>query len=231
MRGIACTLIKPALFMALLINAGLVSADDKCRMRILSQNGGSYEMEYIVTDFVISKDQSGHSLVTIPGLSFNDEPGKPRLPVTGALLSVAAFAQFELFIVEEDCEFKTGIQILPNPTPEFKHTDNGILEQKSTSTKDMATYGVDAFYPLQPVALKVLGFMRNQYLLQVGINPAQYNPGKAVLKLNKKVRFQIKQNRPLQSASTLAKNVYQKDESLRFSTNYQPCNIEFHNES
>jgi hypothetical protein len=200
------------LLLCCFLKAADVSASDKYAVRILSQNSDSYTMEFTIDDFVISQDQNGHSLVTIVGMPFNHEPGKPRLPIKGVLLSVPAYSQFDLVILEEENELKTGIHILPNPNPIFRYENDDVPEQTTELKEDMTIYRLDDFYPIKPVALKILGFMRDRYLLQVSISPVQYNPVKSLLKLNKKIRFQIKQKQQ-RLAPASPQNVYTRDES------------------
>jgi len=197
----------------LIINTFVAIAGERCDVKILSQDGGNYILEVTVDQFTISTDENGHHLVTIDGLPFNNEAGKPRLPVKGILLSVPAYSEFDLVFLAEDFELKTDIDLSPNLTPEFTPEDNGAFEQKAILKKDSKIYGANDFYPAKPVALNILGFMRDQYLLRIMISPAQYNPVQNVLKLHKRIRFQIKQQELAQADLSLPKSSYHRDES------------------
>jgi len=197
----------------IIMDSFALTASERCQVRILSQEGGNFVIEVTVDQFTVTNDENGSQLVSIDGLPYNNEAGKPHLPIKGVLLSVPAFSQFAVVILEEEFEIKTGIDILPNPTPEFKDENDGTFEQTSVVKKDVEVYGLNDFYPVSPVAQNILGFMRDQYLLKIRISPAQYNPVQRMLRLNKRIRFQIKQRQPLQPDPALIKIAYHRNES------------------
>ena len=126
------------------------------------------------TDIGVGKVE-GQTL-SFPGCRFTTEPGMPRLPVQTTLIAVPADVDFQLRIVEK--HFKTQKQmerIAYTPMPQ------GATQPEK-----------DSFFPNDIVEIREAGWIRENRVLPIQLNPVQYNPVRREVRLYHQIVVEVR---------------------------------------
>ncbi len=91
---------------------------------------------------------------SFPGADFTTQPGMPPMPVKSALIGVPPDADFTLRIVQSDFRIRTV----------------AALEHRTRTTSK------NRFFPDRAVEIKAAGWIRENRVLPIQLNPVQYNP-------------------------------------------------------
>ena len=113
---------------------------------------------------------------SFPGCRFTTEPGTPRLPVQTALIAVPAGVDFQLRIVEKRFKTKKNIErIAYTPTP-----------QGTTRAEK------DRFFPNNIAEIREAGWLRENRILPIQLNPVQYNPVRREVRLYHRIVVEVR---------------------------------------
>ena len=114
---------------------------------------------------------------SIPGYGLAGEPGAPALPARGWTLGVPPGAGITLKVLEAEGVERSLGRVLPVETIHFQPSFTGGLPDYTTEiVPDAAIYAHDAFIPEAPVTLGAPAWLRDQRIVQVTVQPVQYNP-------------------------------------------------------
>ncbi|HIE27894.1 TPA: hypothetical protein EYP66_11465, partial [Candidatus Poribacteria bacterium] len=215
------------LFILFAINTSsqrLIGAEDNY-IRVLASDTKSVVMEFVTPSlgenglpfFVESVDLEGQTFqrLTLKGLTYIIEEGKPQLPIKGVLLQIPANAQVDLRVESKETMTYSGYRI-----PYF----------------DEAIYAKDAFYPQYPAEIEALGFLRDVRVANVSIYPIQYNPLRNEVKFHRRleltVSFQYSRQsfsrpRPSSAPSADSRNASGEIENSDFQRIYRDLIVNF----
>ena len=113
---------------------------------------------------------------SFPGCRFTTEPGTPRLPVQTTLIAVPAGVDFQLRIVEKRFKTQKNIQRMAyTPTP-----------QSTTQP------GKDRFFPNNIAEIGEAGWIRENRILPIQLNPVQYNPVRREVRLYHQIVVEVR---------------------------------------
>jgi hypothetical protein len=129
--------------------------------------------------------------LTIPGYGATVEPGKPQVPIVGALLGVPADAQIELRLLADDAVLLPGHFVLtpaPRPAPLAEDLQPGEL----LYAPDAAAYASDALYPATSARLADDAWLRDQRIVRLELYPFQYNPAQGTLLWHQRLRVEVR---------------------------------------
>ena len=125
--------------------------------------------------------------VSFPGCRFAvQSPGTLRLPVQSTLISVPMDADFQIQIVEQGFSTRkiaVGIPLSDLPSFDF-NADNRQLTTDNPKT--------DRFFPANLVETREAGWIRENRVLPIQLNPVQYNPVRQELRLYHKLIVEIR---------------------------------------
>lgn len=141
---------------------------------LISSTKGGVEIIYSLHEMYLEKITiSGEEMftVTIPGVWLPNDEGAPNLPGTGRYIAIPQGASVRLEIISEQSKVYKDFNIAPAPNIPFD-IDNSPLVYK----KDMSIYGVDAYYPSEPIGVSRPMKMRGVDVVILGVTPFQYNP-------------------------------------------------------
>lgn len=114
--------------------------------------------------------------LSFPGCRFSTELGMPRLPVQTTLIAVPADVDFQLRIVEEHFKTQRNIErIAYTPMP-----------QGETQVKK------DRFFPNNIVEIREAGWIRENRVLPIQLNPVQYNPVRREVRLYHRIVVEVR---------------------------------------
>ena len=139
-----------------------------------------------------SGSQSPHvenQAVSFPGCRFTAQPpGELRLPIQSTLISVPADVRFQVRVVDKD--------FITRKVPEFASA--AVPQGAMPSNASLKT---DRFFPTNPVETNETGWIRENRVLPIQLNPVQYNAVRRELRLYNKIVVEI---RFIQTSNTLS---------------------------
>ncbi|MCY3742749.1 MAG: C25 family cysteine peptidase [Candidatus Poribacteria bacterium] len=113
--------------------------------------------------------------ISFSNCRFTTEPGAPRLPVQTTLLAVPADVDFQLRIVEKRFSTRSVERIVYTPAPQ------GAIQQKR-----------DLFSPDNLAEIREDGWMRENRILAIQLNPVQYNPIRREVRLYHRLVVEVR---------------------------------------
>ncbi|MBM3128540.1 MAG: hypothetical protein FJ009_07930 [Chloroflexi bacterium] len=132
--------------------------------------------------------------LTIPDLGNTSEPGKPQLPVQGAMIGIPPGAIAALKIVADDStRVKLNAPPLPAPAqrPDLDLNRTAPREVRSVIVPDPATYAANRLYPANVAQIGTDSKWRSQRYLTIQFYPLQYNGATRELVFHRRVRVEI----------------------------------------
>ena len=123
--------------------------------------------------------------VSFPGCRFTPQPpGALRLPVQSTLISVPADANFQVRVVEQD--FSTRGVAISEDAPR-------LSENLFADTRQLTTdiHKIDRFFPTRLVETRAAGWIRENRVLPIQLNPVQYNPVRREFRLYHKLTVEV----------------------------------------
>lgn len=132
--------------------------------------------------------------IIVPDLVQSDRPGKPQVPVSGALIGIPAIDGVSLDIIDASFETVHGYR-LP-PAPGWKVMGNNLNDFheggiEKTFLMDVDIYQTNAFYPEAIAGIGYRGYLRDQAVAQVQFYPVQYNPVEGTVRLYRRILVKI----------------------------------------
>ena len=129
-------------------------------------------------------------IVSFPGCRFPAQPpGVLRLPVQSTLISVPPDVRFQVRVIEKDFSTHKLQKAV------FDSTFQGAT-QSNTSLK------TDRFFPTNLIETKEAGWIRENRVLPIQLNPVQYNPIRREMRLYHRLVVEIRFIRSSNSLST-----------------------------
>ncbi|MYA99861.1 hypothetical protein F4X90_09335, partial [Candidatus Poribacteria bacterium] len=113
--------------------------------------------------------------ISFSNCRFTTEPGTPRLPVQTTLLAVPADVDFQLRIVEKRFSTRSAERIVYTPAP------RGATQPQK-----------DRFSPDSLAEIREDGWMRENRILPIQLNPVQYNPVRREVRLYHRLVVEVR---------------------------------------
>jgi hypothetical protein len=135
-----------------------------------------------------------YTALTISGLAFSGETGKPQLPLKGAMIGIPPGAQPTLKILADDSQTVTlANPPLPVPTDQVQYLPNDPFPVPSGRAyiADAMTYAANRFYPAEAARIVSTGAWRSQGYATLEIRPLQYNPATRQLIVHRRLRVEV----------------------------------------
>ena len=136
-----------------------------------TQQSVTIQLVLTESDFEIGMQaHDGKQLQTLsfPGCRFISEPGAPRLPMKTALIGIPADATFALRVVKSEFS-RRSVQTIASTSPRM-----------GTSS---AIWTKNQFFPGEVATFRTAGWIRENRVLPIQLNPVQYNPVSGEVKL------------------------------------------------
>ena len=147
-----------------------------------SAQGVTIQLLIPKSDFQLSRSSTENGIDTVesqmisfPGCRFTAEPGTPRLPVQTTLVAVPADVDFQLRIVEKHFSTRSVERIVHTPVPQ------GATE-----------LGKDRFTPESLAEIREAGWIRENRILPIRLNPVQYNPIRREVRLYHRIVVEVR---------------------------------------
>lgn len=130
-----------------------------------SGEGSPLEGGSVKPDSAFTDNQS----ISFPGCNFTVEPGMPRLPMQSTLISIPPDVDFQLRVIDKD--FST---------------------RKIDATALASNKQKDSFFPTRLAELRKAGWIRENRVLPIQLNPVQYNPARREVRLYHRLVVEVR---------------------------------------
>ncbi len=170
---------------------------DPAKVRVLQSDASRIILEFSAPTYTAQPRTLGgarYLALTIPGLGVTGEPGKPQLPVQGAMLGIPPGAVAALKIVADDStRVKLSAPPLPAPTAraEYDLTRTAPRAVRYVTVPDAATYAANRLYPADAARIGTDSQWRSQRYLTIQFYPLQYNGATRELTFHRRLRVEI----------------------------------------
>jgi hypothetical protein len=172
---------------------------------LLQQEPNGWEFEYmpaIAPTATIELDGVPHQLFVGGGAGFDEEPGKPQLPVEALSLGVPDGCELRVEVVNPIYTEVLNQLVAPNPVYTYTQEKEAVPHYARNAT----FYSQNRFFPSQTVLVDRPFAIRQQRVSTIRIAPCQYNPVTKVLKQLVKATLSIRMvpltDRPLDLSPT-----------------------------
>lgn len=166
----------------------VISGDANIEKEIMLSNNKTI-VTYNINNFIKNKIlNSNYSFININQFSFDNTPGKPKLPCKTEIIGLISESTNLQVNIEESTfiEFD-GYNILPNNTYAF---DNNF-SPKSRLIIDSSIYNKNEFYPKEIVKINDLQFYKNFPIAFITTYPVQFNPITKKIRVYNKIVYSI----------------------------------------
>ncbi len=188
---VAVTLV---LFFATVTNA---EAQSSARLSLIQSDTSRIVLELEVSGYdarTVIVGGATYTQYSIGDLGDTDEPGKPQLPVKGAMVGIPPGAQATLRIVTDQSQTSSVPRHpVPVSTKRAQIDPRRTLPTSVTEvyTPNPSTYSANQLYPAAAAKIGTSGDWRNQHYTTVQFYPLQYNPVTRQLVLHRRLRVEI----------------------------------------
>lgn len=157
-------------------------------LQILATTSDTLTARFILPEIQVRKrrqtaDDIESSEIYFAGADWTLDVGKPRLPIHTQRLGIPIVGTPIVTIIQARPEIRTVENIRITP-------DDPIFPSPTTNPRSDASLA-PGFYPTQLVEAIPIGFVRDQRIASLQINPIQYNSATKQLKIFKSVTFRI----------------------------------------
>lgn len=156
-----------------------------------TSQGVTIQLLIAESDFEIgSQVHAGNRFQTLsfPGCRFTMAPGVPRLPVQSTLIGVPPDIDFELRVVKSDFSTHRVETVVPTSIDRSGSTMNRTTTNGSVYTKNR-------FFPRSVAEIKEAGWIRENRVLPIQLNPVQYNPVSGEVRLYHRLVVEVRFSR------------------------------------
>jgi hypothetical protein len=165
-------------------------------VKVLETNGQGllFEVKLPPLQFVESNSNIGKcQSVKLPGWGLNGEAGEPAVPFRGVLVGIPAGVEPTIEVVQTDIEIvKEPFDLCPIATQKGSiDLDGGFHDGGEDLVIDRTVYSVDREYPSTQVEIGETSFIRSQRVVQVRLQPIQYNPALRSLRFTTRIRVRV----------------------------------------
>lgn len=166
-------------------------------LRVIESNTSHVVLELSLSSYDVRTNRTGgttYSIVSAFDLDHTGDPGKPQLPMAGALVGIPPGAQPSLKIITDQSRMDSLTNPpLPVSTPriDFDPRKPQSVSRTDNLTPNALTYSANQFYPHVAATIGSTGNWRSQHYASVQFYPFQYNPATHQLVFHQRLRVEI----------------------------------------
>ena len=169
----------------------------KSPLQVIQVNTDSLILKFEVPKLQFSQQEiDGHAFtqITFTRAPLTMEVGRPSQPVFAQLIGIPIDASPHATIINSRIEVRQTGRIIPAQRPTFAN-------QQPTFAIDTDFYRRDHFQPANVVGVVPIGFIREQRVARLQIQPIQYNPARSQIKIYRELLIRIDLNSPSSSSA------------------------------
>jgi len=162
---------------------------------VISSSDSQITLELVTNKFDVEDKVVGadtYHTISFPEYShgYNEDPGKPMVPLKGALLGMQGKAPLNLEVLEFDKQNLSGYNIYPVPQRVLV-VEGGVTYLKTEFYKDNVTYSQDILYPNKLAEIDYSSYLRNQEVAKIKFYPLQFNPVTGNIEFYNRLRVRL----------------------------------------
>jgi uncharacterized repeat protein (TIGR01451 family) len=123
--------------------------------------------------------------LTLAGYDYTGEVGKPQMPVIRETVAIPDGASVKATVVDASSSTLKGYKVYPVQQPELDSDEDGKF------VIDADFYSQNVFYPEEIVQVGTPAIWRDIAVVDLQVNPVQYNPATGELKVYKNIKVQL----------------------------------------
>lgn len=139
------------------------------------------------------KDTTYYGL-KISGCLPTDSIGKPMVPRLIKCIAIPASCRLENIKIQANSDEFYNIveyEIAPVPKQSKRKISDGVVYIEEEYLKDKVSYSSNRFYPKELIRVEKIGYIRDQKVMWLSINPLQYNPVSKTLKTHSAINVHL----------------------------------------
>ncbi|MBI1930778.1 hypothetical protein HYR99_41845, partial [Candidatus Poribacteria bacterium] len=169
-------------------------------LRVIQANTDSLIFEFELPPLKFNDHEiegQSFSQIDFEGATLTMEPGHPHLPFYAKLIGIPVDASPYTSVINSQSEIRPSKRIIPAQSETRRQGDAENDATRNTQMEiDTDFYRQDRFQPVNLVEVVPVGFIREQRVARLQIQPIQYNPAKGQLKIYHVLQLRIDFNRP-----------------------------------
>lgn len=173
--------------------------------RLLEATGGRLVFELAVPQPVVETivvEGRAFQRLALAGYTAVGQSGQPELLQTGVVIGVPPTGAVSVRVVEQATERLPGVyRLYPVPASEAlldpqTGQPDALAGPQERFVWDRAAYNVDAFLPAQVVAVDQVGWVRQQRVARIVVQPVQFNPAQGIVQVTRHLRVEVAFDEP-----------------------------------
>jgi len=200
--------------------ARVTTATRRTGLELVQSNAQAIVVALTVDDYrleAVEHEGDMFHQVVIPDVKQQGAPGHPLLPAYSLLLGVPTTAGLSVELLEAEFDTLTGYRIRPAPR---LVAEPGALALGRAGTireawwLDPHVYAADAYLPEQPAHQGSVGYMREQAVAQLTLNPVQVNPQRSELRIYRRLVARLTWEQTVQAAAQTGQSSHPEFEPI-----------------
>lgn len=180
-KGTRWVVVLIAALFVVLQMAGEAQAATGAPLRVLQSDTSRVVLELELSRYDVREQNVGgvtYAVFAIPGLGHTNEPGKPQLPILGALVGIPPGAEPSLKILADDTRIESVARPpLPAAALQIQYDPSRTVPREAGLgfPREANTDSSSQMYPAGAVVLTWSGYWRSQRCVVVEFHPLQYS--------------------------------------------------------
>ncbi|MDE0301351.1 MAG: C25 family cysteine peptidase [Candidatus Poribacteria bacterium] len=142
-----------------------------------------------------------YSQVTFDGSHHTLKDGYPQLPTYSQLIGIPVREVPQATVINSQFDTRPTEKILPVQADLVRESESSHVPRSVRNEMNTDFYGKNRFYPTHLVEIIPIGFIRDQRVALLKIQPIQYNPRLSRLKIYRSMQIRVEFNQPTHSGS------------------------------
>ena len=148
-----------------------------------------------------NSDGQTYSKVSFDGARHTLEVGYPRLPTYSQLIGIPVGEVPQATIINSQFEIRPTKKVLPAQADLVRESGDTLVSRTKRIKANTDFYRQNRFYPTHIVEVVPVGFIRDQRVAQLNIQPVHYNPRLSKLRIYRELEIRVDFNHSASSVS------------------------------
>lgn len=195
-----CRLLYPLIFLVCFN----VPTSAEPILRTVYTDSVSLVLEFRLPELRISDESSDgqtYSQISFSGAQHTLAVGYPKLPTYSQLIGIPVREVPQATIINSRFEIRPTKKVLPVQSDFIRESEESPVPNTIRNEMNTNFYRQNRFYPIHLAEIVPVGFIRDQRVGQLKIQPIQYNPQLSQLKIYRELQIRIDFSQPPSSGS------------------------------
>ncbi len=142
-----------------------------------------------------------YSRISFDGAHHTLQDGFPQLPTYSQLIGIPVRALPQATVIDSQSDIRPTTKVLPVRSDLIRAPETASPSHTAQNRTNTDFYNRNLFYPKHVAEVVPIGFIRDQRVARLNIQPVQYNPRLSKLKIYRELRIRIDFSQAASSAS------------------------------